>query len=356
MAKKIRAAVIGLGAISGAHTGVYRKSPHAELAGICDVAEVWLKQCQRDWDVPFASTDWKKIVANPQIDAISICLPPPFHAPVTIAALRAGKHVLCEKPPALNAAEAKRMAAAAKKARKVFMVAFGYRFWRTSQQLKRLMADGTLGEIYLARAVYRRQLPGLPPPTMGRPDGETYNRNWFNERAKGGGALLDLGCHVCDLALYFMGFPKVQSVLGAAYNKFLPQFLKGTRLPSDADDHSAGMVKFANGALLEIEASYGCHGPGVMAIELMGDKGAAVLDGEGVRIFGQAGPLHLVGRVTGDESPERGVAEHFIEVVRRAEKPIITPEHAVTVMEILDGIYKSGGWTMKPPAKAGRKS
>jgi predicted dehydrogenase len=92
-----------------------------------------------------------------------------------------------------------------------------------------------------------------------------------------------------------------------------------------------------------------------MALELMGDKGAAVLDGEGVRIFGQTGPLHLVGRVTGDESPERGVAEHFIDVVRGAEKPIITPEHAVTVMEILEGIYKSAGWTRKPAAKAAQR-
>jgi len=349
--RKIRAAVIGLGAISGAHTEVYRKSPHTELAGICDVAETWLRECRRNWKVPHASTDWKEIVALPDLEAISICLPPPLHASVTIAALKAGKHVLCEKPPALNAAEARQMAEAAQKARKVFMVAFGYRFWRTSQQLKGLMANEAFGEIYLARAVYRRQLPGLPPPTMARADGETYNRNWFNERAKGGGALLDLGCHMCDLALYFMGFPKVESVLGGAFNKFLPSFLKGTGLASDADDHAAGMVRFANGALLELEASYGCHGPSVMAVELMGDKGAAVLDGEGVRIFRQHGPLHLLARVTADESPEQSVVEHFIEVVRGAADPVITPEHAVTVMEILDGIYKSAGWTRTPARK-----
>jgi predicted dehydrogenase len=344
MSDKISAAVIGLGAISGAHTNVYLESPDAELAGICDIAEQWLARRQKEWNVPHASTDWREIVANPDIDAISICLPAVLHAPVAVAALEAGKHVLCEKPPALTLAESRQMADAAKKAGKVLMVSFNYRFWRTSQQLKRLIDGGALGEVYLARAVYRRQLPGLPPPTMSRADGETYNRNWFNERAKGGGALLDLGCHMCDLALYSMGFPKVESVLGAAYNKFLPLFLAGTGLASDADDHAAGMAKLSNGALLELEASYGCHGPSAMAVELMGDRGAAVLDGDGVRLFGQQGPLYTSTRITGDESPEQNIVEHFIAAVRGEVEPIITPEQAVTVMEILEGIYRSAGW------------
>jgi len=344
MSRKIRAAVIGLGAISGAHTETYRRSPHAELVGICDVAAEWLAHCQKSWNVPHASTDWKEIVANPDIDAISICLPPPFHAPVTVAALQAGKHVLCEKPPSLRVAESQQMAEAAARAKKIFMVAFGYRFWRTSQQLQRRIADSALGEIYFARAVYRRSLPGLPPPTMARPDGETYNRNWFNERARGGGALLDLGCHMCDLALYFMNFPKVAGVFGSVYNKFLPSFLAATGLPSDADDHAVGMVKFTTGATLELEASYGCYGPETVSVELMGDKGGAVLDGSGVRLSGRQGPLYTRTTVAADESPEQGVADHFIDVVRGAAEPVITPSQAVTVMEILEGIYRSAGW------------
>jgi len=342
--KKFRAAVIGLGGISEMHTEFYRNSPHTKLVGVCDVAEEWMRKCQRNWGAAYASIDWQEIAVHPEVDLVSVCLPNQLHAPVTIAALEAGKHVLCEKPPALTVAEAKQMAEAARESGKVFMTSFNYRFMRSAQQMQRLVDSGAVGAIYFARATYRRQLPGLPTATSTRSDGQVYDRNWFNERSKAGGSLLDLGCHVADLALYCMGFPKVQCVFGMAANKFLPRFLAGSGRPSDADDHSMGMAKLANGAMLAVEASYGCFGDDVFGIELMGDRGALVMDWEGVRLSTETDQFFTTTRIRADESPERSVLEHFVCVVRGEEEPIILPEHGVTVMEVLEGIYRSAGW------------
>jgi len=181
----------------------------------------------------------------------------------------------------------------------------------------------------------------LPTPTADRATGP-YNRNWFNEKAMGGGVGSDLGSHIIDLAMWFMGFPKVKGVCGAAYTKFLPEFLKGKGVACDADDHTVGFVKFVSGASMQIEASFGSfieHEKIEQAI--YGDKGGAQREaGQPVKLFGHmpGGYTTVIPRI---EIPSITAMDHFVECLIEGKPPIVTPEQGIAVTEIIDGIYKS---------------
>ncbi|MEI6914271.1 MAG: Gfo/Idh/MocA family oxidoreductase, partial [Armatimonadota bacterium] len=255
--KKIRTGVIGLGLGAG-HVAAYQAMDNAEVIAICDISEPWLKYCQDDWKISTGYTDYREMLKNKDIDAISIALPTKLHAEATIEALQAGKHVLVEKPMAVTGDEAQAMADAAKKSGRVLMVSYNQRFGQDVMFLKRYIGEGHLGDIYFARTLWRRPLGMLPPAMHPRPTG-AYNRNWFNEANNGGGVARDLGSHVIDIAMWLLGFPEIESVTGKAFNIFLPEWLAGQGVQCDADDHSVGFVKFKNGACLQIEAAFGSY-------------------------------------------------------------------------------------------------
>ncbi|MCX7806961.1 MAG: Gfo/Idh/MocA family oxidoreductase, partial [Planctomycetota bacterium] len=151
-------------------------------------------------------TSAEDMLAKEHLDAVSIATPNKFHAPLTLAAIAAGCHVLCEKPMAMNAVEAREMLDAAQKAGKRLMINFSYRFNEMSMALKQQVDAGLLGEIYFGRTVWhrRRGLPGFG--------------GWFGQKAlSGGGPLIDLGVHRLDLALWLMGYPKPVWVMGSTY-------------------------------------------------------------------------------------------------------------------------------------------
>ncbi len=338
---KLRVGVVGMGGISGAHVPVYLNDPRCELVAICDRDEKWLAHCKDAYRAKYAFSTWEELVACDEVDALSVCLPTIFHAPVTVAALDAGKHVLCEKPMAQNLEAAQAMAAASKRSGKTLMVSYNQRLGGDIQYLKQYVDEGHLGDIYFARTGWRRAMGILPAPSVDRATG-AYNRNWFNEKAMGGGVCSDLGSHVLDLALYLMGFPKVKQVVGCTYTKFLPQFLAGTGLPSDADDHSVGFVKFENGASLQFEASFGCYVERETIFQaLYGDRGGAHREiGQPVKLFTQtSGAYSTV--VPNISLPAQSPVAHFVDVIVDGVTPIITPEQGVMVTEILDGFYKS---------------
>lgn len=332
--------VIGLGVGSG-HAVAYKGLADCRLTAICDSSHEWLEHCRSEWDVPLAFTSWREMLDCDAVEAVSVCLPTGMHHEVTIAALKAGKHVLCEKPMAVNGAEAREMARAAEDSGRILMVSYNQRFTPDIQYMKKYIADGNIGDVYFVRTGWRRPMGVLPPPTMNRATG-SYDRNWFNEKSRGGGVCRDLGSHVADLALYLMGFPKVTQVVGCAYTKFLPDYLAGLGVPSDADDHSVGFVKFENGASLQFEASFGCYVETETIFQAVyGDRGGAHREsGQPLKLFSRAGDAYTT--VLPRVPTEAGSTQaHFVECIREGREPMITPGQGVAVTELLDGIYAS---------------
>ncbi len=339
--KKIRVGIIGIGAIGQGHVQIFRTHPICELTAICDQSKPWLDHCKDEWGIKWAFERWEDLIACAEVDAVSVCLPTIFHASVTVAALNAGKHVLCEKPMAVNAEQGRQMADAAKSAGRILMISYNQRFGSDIQYLKKYIDDGNLGEIYFVRTGWRRPMGMLPNPTASRATGE-YNRNWFNEKSMGGGVASDLGSHTVDLAMYLMGFPRVKQVVGCAYNKFLPEFLAGKGVASDADDHSVGFVKFENGASLQMEASFGSYIERETVFQaIYGDRGGAHREaGSPVKLFSKTGGAYstIIPRI---DIPSTTPMAHFIECIIEGKIPIVTPEQGVVVTSILDGIYSS---------------
>ena len=339
--RRLRIGVIGVGAIGQGHVNAFSNNPRAKVVAICDKDETWLDHCKQAWSVPYAFSSWEDVVACREVDAVAVCLPTVFHDPVAIAALNAGKHVLCEKPMAANAEKAQEMADAAKATGRTLMISYNQRFGSDIQYLKKYIDEGHLGDIYFVRAAWRRPMGMFPKPDSPRVTGN-YSRNWFNEKAMGGGVTTDLGSHIVDLAMYLTGFPKLKQVVGVAYNRFLPEALKRYGVPCDADDHSVGFVRFENGMSMQFEASFGSYIESEkIVLAFYGDKGGAH------RESGQ--PLKLFGRTAGEyvttvprfDSPGSSPMVHFVDCVLDGKTPIVTPEQGVAVSRILDGIYRS---------------
>jgi len=184
--ERVRVGVIGMG-MGRNHAVAYRDCPEAELVAICDVDSHRLEQVAGEVHPWRTYTQAEDLLADGEIDAVSLCLPNALHCETAIRALEAGKHVLCEKPLAMNAAEGERMVETARRLGRTLMMHFNYRFQPTSQAVKRFVDEGQLGEIYFGRTLWHRNrgIPGI-----GR---------WFTRKeAAGGGALIDLGVHRLD--------------------------------------------------------------------------------------------------------------------------------------------------------------
>ena len=337
--RKLRVGVIGLNMGAG-HAVNYKTLPNAELAAICDISKSWLDHCQKEWNVPLAFTDYKELLGRDDIDAVSIAVPTLQHASMTIKALKAGKHVLVEKPMAVNAEEAREMAAVAKAAGLTLMVSYNQRFGPDIIFLKRYIEEGHLGDIYFVRTIWRRPMGMLPVPMMTRPNGEVYNRNWFNEADKGGGVAKDLGAHVIDIAMWLIGYPEVQDVVGKTYNVFLPEFLEGKGVASDADDHSVGFVRFNNGISLQFEASFGSYSESeYIATEIFGSKGGVLrVQGQTPKLFSKVSNSFTTILPRLDEEATCTQKE-FVNAVLEGREPIVTADQGIAVTRIIDGIY-----------------
>ena len=339
MASKVKVAVVGAGGIARqAHVANYLQIPDVDLVGLCDIDGKRAQALAGEFNVPKVFTDYKDLLKE-DLDAISICIPNVLHAPVAIAAFERGLHVLCEKPMATTADDAQAMVKAARKAKRVLMVAHQSRFRNESRTLKKFIDRGKLGDIFYARAGYirRRGIPGAG--------------SWFTTKAlAGGGALIDIGVHALDLALYFMGFPKPVTVLGTTQQSVtdVRKALGGWGTPNlkgviDVEDFAAGFVRFDNGATLLLEASW--HANVVesrMVFELVGTKGGAKLNPLVIATEDRGIVVDVAPQVPKDkESAYLREVRHFIDCIRRGREPLITGEQGVVVTTILESVYKS---------------
>jgi predicted dehydrogenase len=299
--------------------------------------------------------------SHPEIDAVSIIVPNKFHYPLVMEALNAGKHVFCEKPPALNAKEMEEMRALSQKTGKILMFNFNNRARPESQAIFNYIKDGKVGKINSAQATWIRRagIPGFG--------------GWFTNKAlSGGGPVVDLP-HMMDLALYFMDYPEPAYILAAAFYDFMDnKAFKGKwNIPdtkggiTDVESSCHAMITFKSGQSLMIRSSWAeLNERELISVVFQGTKAGAKMeryyDVDGVeetnhdscRIFTEEYGNQVNRDIITDFDETMGRinnAVNFIESIRGNEKPFNTPEQALILMKIIDALYESAN-TKKPVA------
>ncbi len=342
---KIKIAVVGVGGISKYHINSYLANPAVEVYAFCDINEKVLNAKGEAYGITRLYTDEKTMLDElPEIDAVSICTWNSAHAPCTIMALEAGKHVLCEKPMATNADDAKKMLDTARRVGKKLMVGFVRRFGKDTKVIRDFMDAGSVGELYYAKASYLRR--------NGCPGG------WFGDKSRsGGGPLIDLGVHVIDLVRYLMGNPKPVSVSGRAFKKLgnrpnikdkvdYTSVSKTNKDIFDVEDLATAFITFDNGAVLTIDTSFSLNiKKNSTKIELFGTKGGIYLDGD-VELYTDIGGY--LSNVTFDMKTAfdmndifQNEINYFVNAIVNDEDTYSIAEDGITLMKMLDGIYKS---------------
>ena len=341
MSERTRVAVIGLGGIGLHHVRNFESCPQARLVALCDRDADWLTHTGREHPGYRLYTDHHQVLQDQEVEAIALCLPTILHSRLTIEALQAGKHVLVEKPMACNAEEARPMVAAAQASGKLLMVSQNQRFTTEAQFLHRIIEEGRLGSIYHVRTGWRRPLGMFPSPVTVRATG-TIDRNWFNQRQVGGGVLRDLGSHMLDLSMWLLGFPAVADVLGANYSVFSPAFAAEYGAVADAEDFATGMIRFENGATLQLETSFGVHTDlEEVYLELYGTRGGAALRNGQLKVFGGDHGAHSVETMRFTQPGGSPQAE-FVQAIQAGRPPLVTGEQGVRIIELLDALYARG--------------
>ena len=349
VAPPVRAGVIGLGR-GYAHAQAYHEGAHTALSALCDVDDARLAASAVRLAAPYTFADPYELLHSGEVDVVSIATPNAAHYELTLAALEAGLHVLCEKPLALNGTQAQEMAAAAARAGRVLMVNYTYRFAPASQALQAAMEGGALGEVYFARSVWHRSrgVPGLRRDGGVRRDGV---ENWFVQRATaGGGALIDLGVHRLDLALWFMGFPPVASVSGVTYNAMGRAYAQRTGGSFDVEDMAVGFVRFANGASLVLEASWDLNQPRAELMEtwVYGTAGGMLQRNVG-NLYQFEAELYRhdatgafqVSELRPGPEHQRTAFDEFIDSVVAGRAPSASADQAVIALRVIDALYES---------------
>lgn len=342
--KKIRVAIIGVGSISNAHIEAYLKNPNVDLYAFCDIREDRLREMGEKYGISRLFTDKDEMLKLPEIDAVSVCTWNSEHAPCTIAALNAGKHVLCEKPMATNVEDAIKMKEAAEKNGKLLMIGFVRRFGNDCDIIRDFNSVDYLGDIYYAKATYLRR--------NGNPGG------WFGDKSRSaGGPLIDLGVHVIDFTRFVMGNPKPVSVYGATFQKLFDR--SNLKTPKeycassksdddicDVEDLATALIRFDNGAVLSVEASFSLNIKKDQGrIEFFGTKGGAKFEPDlemYTEINGYMADVVLAAKTSLDFN---GLFEneinHYIDCVMNGTKCISPAEDGIDIMKILMAIYES---------------
>ena len=334
--KKIRFGFIGGGGISRTHMGYLSKIDDVELVAVADVSEAAMEQCAKQFGFENCFTDYKDLLKM-DLDAVSVCTPNFLHYQPTLDALNAGKHVLVEKPMAMNAQEAAEMVETAKKKKKILVIGFQYRFTPAAEMIKRAIKKGMLGNIVYARcqALRRRGIPNWG--VFGRKD------------LQGGGPMIDIGVHIIEVAHYLMGAPKPVSAYGSTYT-YMGNKKSDTACPwpnwdyktYTVEDLAVGMIKFENGATMSIEACFAGHiGGGAFNFVLMGEKGGAQFDPP-MLYTDQAGTMvNITPEFLPNDDHFEKKMRHFIECVRTGKPSLAPGEHGLMVQQILDGVYNA---------------
>jgi predicted dehydrogenase len=340
--KEIHVGIIGTGAISWSHIDGYKrlKDNGVTVVACCDPDEKKAREYAAENDIPNVFTDYNDMLKLDGLDAVSVTTWNNVHNPATLAALAAGKHVLCEKPLALNVEQAQQMQDAAQKAGLVLNVGFVMRFEKKAQMFRDFVDAGLLGEIHLAKVKYTRR--------NGAPIG------WFTSKnMAGGGPVFDLGVHVVDISRYLMGNKKAVAVSAATFKgqgakkniKLQERYWASAPYDIyDVEDLAAAFIRFEDGSVITLETSYTQHiGKDETTISFYGDKGGfdyypnQVVHTDMLDYLVDINPIVQIG----DDDGFPAEIAHFIDCVRGEAKSIAPASDGVDIMRILSAVYES---------------
>ncbi len=329
--------IAGLGWPGQMHSRAIQATPGARLVAIADASPERCEAHRAEFPVDRSYRDYHDLLADSKIDAVIICLPNFLHFPASLAALRAGKHVLCEKPPTMNAREMRRLRDEAARAGLTYAFARQMRFGGEMITARRLVASGRLGDVYFARTTWHRSR-GIPVGIGG----------WFLDRQRaGGGAIIDIGIHTLDAAWFALGCPRPVSVTAGVFQKFAATVPKGVVF--DVDDSGFAFIRFDGGQVLSLETTWASNLPENLAAPGNGTSDCLLL---GSKAGLQLNPLRLftggpngVTESAPDVKPVNAFARQmadFVRAVRTGSEPTNNAGQGLALMQMLDAIYRSG--------------
>ena len=349
--EQVRVGIIGCGGIAnGKHMPSLKQLPNVKMVAFCDIIEERAIKARADYGTPGCAvyTDYRELLEDKSIDVVHVCTPNRAHSFITVDALHAGKHVMCEKPMAINSEEAKKMLDAAKETGKKLTIGYQSRQRADSRYLKNECLAGTFGDIYYAKATALRR---RAVPTWGV---------FLNEYEQGGGPLIDIGTHALDLTLWMMDNYQPKYCLGQTFHKLNKDTNQGNDWGNwdpekfTVEDSAFGMVVMENGAVINLESSWALNTLETReaVTSVCGTlAGADMIDGlriNGIRqnykyefkpTFTGGGAAYFEGVSSADPSVLE--AAQWIDAVINDKTPCVTPEQAFTVTRILEGIYMS---------------
>ena len=349
--KKTRVGIIGCGGIAnGKHMPSLKKVADCEMVAFCDIVLERAEQAAEKYGTEDAKvyTDYKELLKDQSIDVVHVCTTNRSHSFITVDALEAGKHVMCEKPMAINSVEAKKMLDAAARTGKLLTIGYQSRFRADSTFLKQEAEAGTFGDIYYAKATALRR---RAVPTWGV---------FLNEEEQGGGPLIDIGTHALDLTLWTMNNYKPKYCVGTTYHKLNKDTNQGNAWGNwnpekfTVEDSAFGFIVMENGATIVLESAWALNTLDYReaVTSVCGTlAGADMIDG--LRINGIRNNVQYTltpdfkgsGAAFNDSKRGETAAERearlWIEAVRGGAAPITKPEQAYCVTRILEGIYES---------------
>ncbi len=347
----VRVGIIGCGGIAnGKHMPSLAKLPNVRMVAFCDIIEERALRAREKYGSPedLVCTDYRELLADRTIDVVHVLTPNRWHSSITVDALEAGKHVMCEKPMAINTEEAQKMLDAARRTGMKLTIGYQSRQRADARYLKQEVEAGTLGEIYYAKATALRR---RAVPTWGV---------FLDEYAQGGGPLIDIGTHALDLTLWTMNNYKPKYCVGTTYHKLNKQTNQGNDWGNwdpekfTVEDSAFGFIVMEDGATINLEASWALNTLDTReaVTSLCGTLGGAdMMDGlrfNGIRnnqkfmftpqLSGKGAAFYSAEKHPSAEYLE---AKQWIDAVINDTQPCVTPEQAIVVTKILEGIYIS---------------
>ncbi len=351
--EKLKIGIIGCGGIAnGKHMPSLKKlSAKVEMVAFCDIIPERAEEAKKNYGTEGAKvyTDYKELLADPAIHVVHVCTPNRSHSFISVDAMEAGKHVMCEKPMAINSAEAKKMLDASKRTGKKLTIGYQSRQRTDSLFMKKEAEAGTFGEIYYAKATAIRR---RAVPTWGV---------FLNEYEQGGGPLIDIGTHALDLTLWMMDNYKPKYCVGTAYHKLNKDTNQGNAWGNwdpekfTVEDSAFGFIVMENGATIVLESAWALNSLDVReaVTTVCGTKAGADMNG-GLRINGIRNNVQYVTDYAvnggsaaafydgeGGEDPSAREARLWIDAILNDTEPSVKPEQAYVVTQILEGIYES---------------
>lgn len=344
MAEQIRVGVIGVGMIGKMHLANYAKIPGVKVVAVADLNEAEARRVAAANDIEQVFQDYRALLELKDVDAVDVCLHNNLHAPVSIAALEAGKHVYCEKPMAGSYYDARAMLAAAQRTGQKLHIQLGTLYSKEHKTAKRLIEEGHLGKLYYARSFgFRRR---------GRVFVDGYGTPAFvKKEVAAGGALYDMGVYHIAQVLDLLGNPEVLTVTGATHQELPMYEHRAQESGYDVEELGLGFVRLAGGITLDIEESWAIHHDGSEASKVLGSKGGLKLNP--LTFFSAAGDVEFSAQVDTSGPDYRwhqcfenydaydSSQHHWIAALQGRVPLLDTAGLALNVMLISEGIYRS---------------